>query len=148
MYAYTVKVPNELLRAHECEVLVLTCMDFRFREATHKFVEESLHIKQFDGPVSIPGACKGLAERNALVTEFAKLAIETAIKVHNIKKVIIVHHAECGAYGISDPDVEFRKQIEDEKKGDAILRDLFPDLSFQLFFARKGDGEIIYTPVE
>lgn len=145
---YTVKVPNVLLNAHECEALVITCMDFRFREATQQFVKEGLGIKQFDGPVSIPGACKGLAERNATVTDFIKSVIETAIKVHHIKKVIIVHHAECGAYGISDTDAEFQRQTDDEKKGDAIPGDLFPDLSFLLFFAKKGAGEIIYVPVE
>ncbi|MFY9457808.1 MAG: carbonic anhydrase [Candidatus Spechtbacterales bacterium] len=145
---HTVKVPNELLNAHECEALALTCMDFRFREATQQFVREGLGIKQFDGPISIPGACKGLADADSVVYEFAKFAIGTAIRVHHIKKVVIIHHAECGAYGIPNPEEEFQKETEDEKKGDAILGDLFPDLSFQMFFAKRGDGEIIYLPVE
>ena len=144
---YTVKVSNALLEAHECETLVLTCMDFRFREATQQFVKEGLGVQQFDGPISIPGVCKGIAEANGIVTDFTKFVIETAIKVHHIKKVLIIHHAQCGAYGISNEDVEFQKQTEDEKKGDAILGDLYPDLSFQIFFARKGDGEVIYVPV-
>jgi|AP95_1055475.scaffolds.fasta_scaffold89984_3 carbonic anhydrase len=146
---HRIKVPNELLDAHECEALVLTCMDFRFREATQQFVKEGLGINQFDGPISIPGVCKGIAEANSIVTDFAKFAIETALKVHHIKKVLIIHHEECGAYGISDRDVEFQKETEDEKKGDAILGDLYSDsdLSFQMFFAKKGDGEITYIPV-
>ncbi len=144
---YTIKVPNELLGAHECEALVLTCMDFRFREATQQFVKEGLGIERFDGPISVPGVCKGIAEKNGIVMDFVKFIIETAIRVHRIKKVIIVHHAECGAYGISDKEKEFRQETDDEKKGDAILGDLFPDLSFQLFFAQKGDGEITYIEV-
>ena len=145
---HTVKVPDELLNAHECEALVLTCMDFRFREATQQFVKEGLGINQFDGPISIPGVCKGIAEANAIVTDFTKFAIETALKVHHIKKVLIIHHAECGAYGISDRDVEFQKETEDERKGNAILNGLYPDLSFRMFFAKKGDGEITYLPVQ
>lgn len=144
---YVVKVPKELLLTHECEALVLTCMDFRFREATQKFVKEGLGIERFDGPISIPGALKGLADDNSVVSEFAKFTIETAVRIHHIKKVVIAHHAECGAYGIEDPEKELRIQTDNLKKADAILGDLFPNLSFQLFFAQKGDGEIIYQAV-
>lgn len=147
MAMHTVKTPDELLNSHECDTLLFDCIDYRYREATQQFVKESLGIAQFDGPISIPGVCKGIAEGNNMITEFIKYVIATAIKVHNIKRVIIVHHATCGAYGIDDADVELQKQIEDLKKGDAILGDLFPDLSFQLFFAKKGEGEIIYTPI-
>lgn len=76
-----------------------------------------------------------------------RFVIETARKVHHTKRVIIIHHAECGAYGIPDPEREFEEEVEDEKKGDAILGDLYPDLSIQLFFAKRGDGEITYIPV-
>jgi len=69
---HTIKVPKELLSAHECGALVLTCMDFRFREATQQFVKDALGIEQFDGPISIPGTCKGLAEEDATITNFAK----------------------------------------------------------------------------
>lgn len=49
---------------------------------------------------------------------------------------------------ISDPQKELAIQTEDLKKTDAILGDLFPDLSLQLFFAKKGNGEINYIPVQ
>lgn len=147
MAMHTVEISDELLNSHECDTLVFGCMDYRYRAATQQFVKEGLGIKQFDGPISIPGACKGIAEGNNMITEFIKYVITTAIKVHHIKKVIIVHHATCGAYGIPDIDTEFQKQTEDAKKGDAILSDLFPDLSFQIFFAKKGEGEIIYIPI-
>lgn len=145
---YTVKVPNELLDAHECEALVLTCMDFRFWEATLiHFVKENLGVQRFD-VANIPGVSRGVAERNEMLANFTKYVIQLAVEKHHIKKVILIHHATCGAYGISDAEQELKTQTEDLKKADAILGDLFPKLSFSLFFAQRRNGEIIYMPVE
>lgn len=143
---YTIKVPNKLLGAHECEALVVTCIDFRFHEAAREFVRSQLGVTTFD-LLTVPGACRGVAEKNDLGKYIAD-AIALAYRLHKIKKVIIINHGTCGAYGIQDQKRELATQIEDLKKADAILGDLFPDLSFQLFFAQKRDGEIVYLPIE
>jgi len=143
---YSYKVPSELLESHECEALVITCMDFRFHQTTSKFVRDKLSIESFD-LITVPGVCKGVAEKNEL-GEYISSVIALSGKLHKIKTVIFVHHSTCGAYGISDSNKEIEVQTEDLKKADAVLGDIFPDLSFQLFFAQKGDGEINYISVE
>jgi len=134
---YSYKVSSKLLESHECEALVITCMDFRFHEKTVQFIRDSLGITTFDLLTS-PGAAKTV---NSDVVGLSK-------KLHGIKRVVIVNHATCGAYGISDPQEDLETQSKDLKKADAVLGDIFPDLSFQLFFAQKGDGEINYISVE
>lgn len=144
---YAVKVPSELLDAHECEALVLTCMDFRFWEATlTNFVKENLGVARFD-VANIPGVCQGLANGNEMLASYTKYVIQLAVEKHHIKRVILIHHTSCGAYGISDTEQELKTQTEDLKKADAILGDLFPELSFSLFFAQRGDGKINYRPI-
>ena len=133
---YSYKARRELLESHECEALVITCMDFRFHETTMKFIHDGLGIDTFD-LATAPGACKLI---NSDIVALSK-------KLHNIKQVIIVNHATCGAYGIKDPVKELEIQSQDLKKADAILGDLFPDLSIKLFFAQKGTSEINYLRI-
>ena len=133
---YSYRASQELLESHECEALVITCIDFRFHETTAKFIHEGLGIDTFD-LVTTPGACKTI---NSDIVALSK-------RLHNIKQVIIVNHATCGAYGIKDPSQELEAQSLDLKKADVILGDLFPDLSIKLFFAEKGAGEINYIEI-
>ena len=138
----TVETSNELLEAHECEALVIACMDFRFVEATYKFVRDVLKIPSFDF-ITVPGASKGVAERNTLGKyEFDVTALSQ--RLHKIKKVILVNHATCGAYGIPEIEQEAKKQEQDLRSAKAMFEKTFPGVTVQLFFAKKGDGEIIY----
>lgn len=142
---YTVKVPNELLEAHECDALVIRCMDFRYRGPSMEFLRDQFDIT-YD-LVTIPGAYKGLADRDPVLSDFTKRVVEVSLELHHIKEVIAIHHATCGAYGIPDAKEEFERQCKDIKRAMEILSDSFPALSFQSFFAKKGDGEVIYVPV-
>lgn len=133
---YSYRVPSELLSSHECEALVITCMDFRFHETTAKFIHQGLGIDTFD-LATAPGGCKII---NSDIAALSK-------RLHNIKQLIIVNHETCGAYGIKDLAHELEVQSRDLKKADAIFGDLFPDLSIKLFFAQKGNGEINYIEI-
>lgn len=143
---HIVKVPKELLEAHECKALVITCMDFRFWEATlGEFVKKNIGIERFD-IITIPGACKGLAERNEMISEYIKYVIQLSQEKHRIKKVIIVHHGTCGAYNIDNPKEELEAQGRDLRDATETLSKLFKRLEFHAFFAQKGSNEIVYIP--
>ena len=140
-----IETSNELLEAHECEALVITCMDFRFIAATYRFVHDELAIPTFDF-VTVPGAAKGVAERNQYGKyEFSVTALSK--ELHKIGKVILVSHATCGAYDIQDPEQERERQSTDLKNAKVLFEETFPGVSVQLFFAQKGDGMIVYIPV-
>ena len=128
----TVKISNELLGAHECAALLITCIDFRFHEAAKKFARDELSVPTFD-MLTVPGGCKGVAEKNDL-GKYVSDVIALSQQLHKIKKVILINHSTCGAYGIPDSKQELPTQTEDLKKADTLLGDLFPNLSFQLFF--------------
>lgn len=141
-----VETPRELLEAHECEALVITCMDFRFIAATYKFVRDELRIPTFDF-ITVPGASKGVAEQNKYGQyEFDVTALSQ--RLHKIGKVILVNHATCGAYGIKNPAQEQERQSMDLKNAKALFEKTFPGILVRAFFAQKGDEEIIYMPVE
>ncbi|MBI1888540.1 MAG: hypothetical protein HYS15_01205 [Candidatus Spechtbacteria bacterium] len=141
--AHMIETPNKLLQAHECEALVITCMDFRFVAATYAFIRDELHIPTFD-LFAIPGAAKGIAEKNQYVLHVPTLAKA----LHRIGSIILVNHERCGAYGISDPKQELEAHNRDLRKAKSILQNVFPDTPVQLFFAQIGDREVTYLAVE
>jgi carbonic anhydrase len=137
-----IETSNELLEARECEALVITCMDFRFHAATTAFVRDELNVPTFD-LCTIPGAAKGIAEENRYVLNVPALA-----KVlHKVGSIILVNHARCGAYDISDPKQELEVQSRDLRNAKIILQNTFPDTPVRLFFAQIGDNEVTYIPV-
>jgi carbonic anhydrase len=149
---YTYKLPKGALRLHECEALVLTCMDFRFWEGTLTgFVKDALGMKYAD-ITTVPGVCKGVAQGDEVTISHIRRAIDIALEKHHIRKVPIIHHSTCGAYGINDKKAEFETQCANLKKGAKILAAWYPALSFSAFFAQGEEkeeyDEITYLAIE
>ena len=93
---------------HSCEAVVLCCIDFRFWRETLEFAEKELGLKSFDFP-SLPGAAKAINEGNDL----ALGCVSVPCDLHHAKKIVIVNHADCGAYGGSS---KFDGNSEAEQK--------------------------------
>ena len=96
---------------HNCDAVVLACIDFRFWKETMKFVEDELGIKSFDFP-KLPGAAKAINEcRDEM--NVALECIGVPCDLHHVSKIVIVNHADCGAYGGS---AQFNGDVEAEQK--------------------------------
>lgn len=130
---------------HHCEAVVLTCIDFRFWRETAEFIEKKLGIKNFDFP-SLPGAAKALnesADQNDLVWQCLRVPVE----LHEAKKIVIVNHADCGAYGgikkfNGNQEMERRFHQEELKKAKIRIAANFPNQEVILVFAGlSDDGE-------
>lgn len=96
---------------HSCDAVVLCCIDFRFWKETMKFVEEKLGIKSYDFP-KLPGAAKAVNDCLSEV-DVALKCIGIPCDLHQAARIIIVNHADCGAYGGSK---EFKGDSEAEQK--------------------------------
>ena len=86
---------KDLIKA---EVLLLTCMDFRFFGQVTKFMKDEGLKKQYDH-VILAGAALGAVvrgKRHWHRTFFDHL--ELAEKLHKIKGVVVLEHRDCGAY--------------------------------------------------
>jgi carbonic anhydrase len=96
---------------HSCEAVVLACIDFRFWKETMKFAEEELGLKSYDFP-KLPGAAKSINDCLSEV-DVAMKCIGVPCDLHHAQKIVIVNHADCGAYGGS---VQFKGDLEAEQK--------------------------------
>ena len=97
---FTVDVSNaNLSKMHNASTLLVSCVDFRLRDETEKFMRNDLKLLDDYDEISIAGASLALQEpghphwRQTLLE-----TIEILKSLHHIKRVILLDHRECGAY--------------------------------------------------
>ena len=81
--------------SHEADVLLLTCMDFRF----FLTIAEIMKGIKYDH-VILAGAALGAVQKEKKYwgeTFFDHLGL--AVKLHKVRSVWVMEHRECGAYG-------------------------------------------------
>ena len=94
------------------EAMVLSCIDPRFQSKVYKYLKD----KKLNGKYSaftIAGAAVGVTHK-----KFKKWHstfwenLETSIKLHKIKKLIVINHKDCGAAKIANKEKKFNTKIE------------------------------------
>ncbi len=130
---------------HQCQSLVITCIDFRFRSSVRKWLLEKEKLDGDFDLVSVAGACKDLAEdesgpaRNYILNQ-----VLLSKKLHHIKEVILINHENCGAYGdsvVSGSEEEIKVHRRDLEKAKSLICQASPDLTVRSCFV-KLDGVV------
>ena len=108
--------------AHNCDGLVVSCIDFRFQKYIRTWLDDTMKNKTFDY-VGFAGSTKNLAT----VME----QIDISVRLHSIKEVDLIHHEDCGAYGAeSTPE----RHAKDLKKAKEKIAKIYPKLKVKLFY--------------
>lgn len=108
--------------AHTAESMIITCIDFRLQEAINNWVSENFHKGTFDR-VALGGGVKNL--------EIILSQIDIAVKLHHIKKVILINHEDCGAYGESGT---YEKHTADLNEAKLKVLEKYPELEAQTYY--------------
>lgn len=137
------KTSFKFKNVHACEAVVLACIDFRFWKETVEFVEKELGIKSFDFP-SLPGAAKAINESQDETFVFG--CIDVPVNLHHAKKIVIVNHQDCGAYGGSakwsgDGEAEQKFHTEELQKAKEKLSAKYPDKEIILVYAKLENDQ-------
>ena len=116
------------------EAMVLSCIDPRFQQKVFKY----LKTKKLTGKYSsftIAGAAIGVTHKKFKKWQSTFLDnLSTSIKLHNIKKLIVINHSDCGAAKIVNGKKKFNHSVENKihkdsfKKIKKILSKKFPKL--------------------
>ena len=116
------------------EAMVLSCMDPRFQPKVYKY----LKTKKLTGKYSaftIAGAAIGVTHKKFKKWHSTFIDnLSTSIKLHKIKKIIVINHKDCGAAKIVSGKKKFNSIIENKihresfKKIKKILNNRFPTL--------------------
>ena len=102
--------------------IVVHCIDFRFQKYLDPWLQEHLGHDNFDR-VSLAGS----------VFEFYSVLrqIEISDKLHKIKKVVLINHEDCGAYGEAGNYDRHKYDLEEAKRK---LKALFPHLDVEIYY--------------
>ena len=123
-------------KSHEknYQAMVLSCMDPRFQPKVYKY----LKAKKLTGKYSaftIAGAAIGVTHKKFKKWHSTFIDnLSTSIKLHKIKKIIVINHKDCGAAKIINGKKKFNSIIENKihkesfKKIKKILNNRFPTL--------------------
>lgn len=117
--------------SHTCSTAIVHCIDFRLGSAIKNFLEERELLDDCD-IISLAGATKDMTVPLA--------QIEISKKLHNIQKVILMNHTDCGAYGgrsafPSENDENEAHLLSMRRAKDAILAK-YPDLEVEIALAK------------
>jgi len=123
--------------SHNCDAVFVGCIDFRIQSAMNDFVSSQNLTGNCDR-VSVAGSCKD--------TDFILKQLEISHRLHHIKNVYLIHHQDCGAYGLpatTSPEEEKRLHQSDmESLRQKILATISPNLHVYLYFAHL-DGSVV-----
>jgi carbonic anhydrase len=83
---------------YQCDAAVVWCFDNRFDAGFRKFLKR-IGVLNSD-PIKIAGGAKNLAspEKEA-DREFVLEQIRLSVRLHGTRRVILMVHSDCGAYG-------------------------------------------------
>ena len=120
------------------KAMVLSCIDPRFQPIVYNYLKKKKLIGKYSS-FTIAGASLGVTA--AKFKKWHKTFwdnIETSIKLHKIKKLIVINHRDCGAAKIINRKKIFSNDIETNIHRDSLqkIKKLFkkkyPKLNIEL----------------
>ena len=112
----------------QCEALVVHCIDYRLQEFLNEWLDDKLPTGGFDR-VAIAGGVHDVF--------YAIRQVEIAIRLHQIEKVFLINHEDCGAYGIEG---NYQRHQKDLAQASQKIKALFPNLDVETYYLHL-DGE-------
>ena len=117
---------------HTCDAVVVCCIDFRFQQFIRQWTDQHLAGQKFD-LIGFAGATKDL---NTVMQQ-----IDLSVKLHHIKRVVLIHHQDCGAYG---KDSNLANHTKDLLKAKQTILAKYPDLTVDCYYLTlKGEFQPI-----
>lgn len=112
------------LHQENIEALIIRCIDYRFVTKSRKFKEEIGLTDKYD-LLTFPGASKNIH----LLFD----SIEVSNSLHKPKKIIIMDHEDCGAFGEKN---SLEDHINSLKRAEKLLSIVVPHIPIELYYIK------------
>jgi carbonic anhydrase len=146
----TTQAPSALA-AGGTEALLLTCMDFRLMDEIVRYMDGRKMTDQYDHVILAGASLGAQTDKYPAWGKTFWDHLEVAIQLHQIKKVMVMDHRDCGAYKVilgqdlaGDPKAETAAHAKQLKSLESAIRAKYPKLSVEtLLMDLKGQVEVI-----
>lgn len=142
-------IPNDNLDQHECPLAVIKCVDWRFRESDQQFVEEVLGFSHFD-LYAWPGSAKEVNNGNGFKKSLVEKILQVSKNLHQIKKLLLLWHHDCGAYGgvknfasVAEEEQIYQKDLRAVRE--LLAKELPQDLEIMMAYSRPAPQGLEYV---
>ena len=122
------------------EAMVLSCIDPRFQPKVFNYLKKKKLTGKYSS-FTIAGAAIGVTSKKFKKWQSTFLDnLSTSIKLHNINKLIVINHQDCGAAKIINGKKEFSTINETKvhktsfQKLKKIFKKKYPELKIELKF--------------
>ena len=126
--------------SHQCNDLVLTCIDYRLRPLQRSLLDE---IGECDR-IAFAGASKAIVDIDTRASVLKQ--IDLSHTLHGMTTFYLVDHEDCGAYSSSatvlSEDEEFQVHASVSRSACEIIRQHFPHIRTISKYV-KLNGEIV-----
>jgi len=131
--------------SHTCKNLIIHCIDFRLMDDIYAWLRENGFAGDCD-TVSLAGASKDLLDSDRPeYGDFILKQIRISHDLHKMRRVILMHHTDCGAYGgrkaFGDALEEERRHIHDMQEASRKIKSRWSDVETVLVLIKMGGGE-------
>lgn len=75
---------------HVCSTLAVSCIDFRFQDIIETWLHQNVGRSAYDR-VALAGGVRNFAE--------VQTQVDVSVSLHHIRRVVLINHEDCGAYG-------------------------------------------------
>ena len=110
------------------DAVVVHCIDFRFQKYLDPWIQKHFGHDNYNR-VSLAG---GVLKFDIILSQ-----VEISDGLHKIKKVILINHEDCGAYGKMGT---FERHKHDLQEAEHKIEALFPNLDVEIYYLHL-DGE-------
>jgi hypothetical protein len=123
---------------YHCDAAILWCFDNRFELGFRKFLKR-IGVMNSD-PIKIAGGAKSLASPECeSEREFVLEQIRKSMRLHGTRRVILMVHSDCGAYGglagfRGDAAAEAAHHEGELQRAAANLKAAIPGIEVQGYF--------------
>jgi carbonic anhydrase len=133
---------------YHCDAAIVWCFDNRFELGFRKFLKR-IGVVNSD-PIKVAGGAKCLASPDQeSEREFVLEQIRKSMRLHGTRRVILMLHSDCGAYGGldgafgNDPAAERVHHREELARATAYLERTIPGIAVESYFV---DFEGVWVP--
>ena len=132
-------------------VLLICCKDYRYIQPTQRFIRQRLGVRWYDLKATA-GGVRAMLDSPGTVRRWILRDIRLVYSLHNVRRVLLVHHEDCAAYGGSAKLGSLARQRRFHRaqlrRAARLLQREFSGLTVQGFLASGYPKTIRVVPIQ
>jgi hypothetical protein len=126
------------------ETAIITCVDGRWYHHFQEFARVHLNAGPRTDYLAVPGGIEPLTLIDLVPKDFNffRRRLEGLVEAHGTRRIVAIAHQDCAWYRarkLGPVTIDLKgQQIRDLRRAAARLREMFPSVTIETYFARLG----------